>query len=68
MEFAMKVVRVGEGSKEKAKKEIQALKQEISLLKQLTHPNIVAYRTFQVAVAFDEVEIIMELVSGGTLK
>jgi mitogen-activated protein kinase kinase kinase len=66
--FAMKVIRLTQKSKDHLKTQITELKSEISMLKKLTHPNIVNYHHFCVTPDLTEVEIIMDLLPHGTLR
>jgi len=56
------------GSMQQVQAEIAALKREIMTLKTLTHKNIVRYIHTQVSENRKGVEIIMEYVSGGSLR
>jgi serine/threonine protein kinase len=65
--LAVKTVKIS-GKWEKVVKYIKNLKQEISLLKTLNHKNVVKYHATEVSEQRDEVDIILEYVSGGSVR
>lgn len=64
----MKVIKINSKTIQEAQKEIDCLKNEIGLLRKLSHPNIIKYYSFDVTADLQEVEIVLELVKNGTLK
>jgi serine/threonine protein kinase len=48
-EFALKIVKMNAKNKEEAKRHINNLKSEISVLKKLNHPNIIKYYSFDIS-------------------
>jgi serine/threonine protein kinase len=56
------------GDKSKIEKEVQNLKREISLLKALSHKNIVKYIHTDVNEDKTAVDIILEYVPGGSIR
>ena len=65
--LAVKTIPFGKNGKEVAKG-LDKAKKEIKLLRQLSHPNIVKYLQTEVSEKGDSVHILMEYVSGGSLK
>lgn len=65
--LAVKIIPFGKSEKE-AEKGLDKAKKEVKLLRQLSHPNIVKHLQTDVSEAGDSVHVLMEYVSGGSLK
>lgn len=55
-------------NEEQLKKEIRAIKHEISMLKVLNHPNIVKYYYTDISKEGRGVDIVLEFVPGGSIR
>lgn len=66
--LAIKTIKIQSTTKEKVKLEIASMKKEIGILKKLDHPNIIKYFDFQLTEDLTGVDIILEFVSGGSLR
>lgn len=65
--LAVKTIQLSDNEKLLVR-EVQKLKQEIKILKSLSHENIVKYYGLEINEASKEVDILLEYISGGSLK
>ena len=57
-----------EGSQEQIQREVTNLKEEIKIFQKLSHENIIQYLYIDIDEDYSGVDIIMELISGGSLR
>lgn len=65
--LAVKIIPFGKSEKE-VEKGLDKAKKEVKLMRQLSHPNIVKHVQTDVSEQGDSVHILMEFISGGSLK
>lgn len=64
---AIKTIRFS-GDQRKLQREVIQIKQEIDLMKTLTHSNVVKYLYTDILNTYDGVDIILEYVSAGSIR
>lgn len=65
--FIVLFIQIGENS-EKIKKQLAAIKSEISILRKLSHANIVNYYQADLSDDMKSIDILLEFIPGGNLK
>ena len=66
--LAIKCVKLSKKTdSEKRRSELAAIENEVNLLRNLDHPNIVKYHSLQ-RTSDDEIDLVLEMVSGGSIR